>query len=89
MVNNMGQIVKKEVIRLIRLMGINPKVTVLFMGRKDDAPTTQPEVLRVDKVEMGEMEMKMIRKGIEIQKLVRKMTVVRRSLTQKTLMNLR
>ena len=89
MVNNMGQIVKKEVIRLIKLMGINPKVTVLLMGRKDDAPTTQPEVLRVDKVEMGEMEMKMIRKGIEIQKLVRKTTVVRRSLTQKTLMNLR
>ena len=89
MVNNMGQIVKKEVIRLIKLMEIKPKVMVLLMGRQDDAPTTQPEVLRVDKVEMGEMEMKMIRKGIEIQKLVRKTTVVRRSLTQKTLMNLR
>ena len=89
MVNNMGQIVKKEAIRLIKLMGIKPKVMVLLMGCQDDAPTTQPEVLRVDKVEMGEMEMKMIRKGIEIQKLVRKTTVVRRSLTQKTLMNLR
>ena len=85
----MGQIVKKEVIRLIKLMGIKPKVMVLLMGRRDGAPTTQPEVLRVDKVKMGEMEMKMIRKGIEIQKLVRKTKVMRRSLTQKTLMNLR
>ena len=89
MVNNMGLIVKKEVIRPVELMGINPKVMVLLSGRKDDTPTTQPEVLRVDKVEMGKMEMKMIRKGIEIQKLVRKTTAVRRSLTQKTLMNLR
>ena len=85
----MGQIVKEEVIRLKKLMGIKPKVMGLLMGRQDDAPTTQLEVLRVDKVEMGEMEIKMTRRGIEIQKLVRKMTVVRRSLTQKTLMNLR
>ena len=89
MVNNMGLIVKKEVIRFIELMEINPKVMVLLMGCKDNAPTTRPEVLRVDKVETGGMEMKMIRKGIEIQKSVRKMTAVRRSLTQKTLMNLR
>ena len=70
-------------------MGIKPKVMGLLMGCQDDAPTTQLEVLRMDKVEMGEMEMETIRKGIEIQRLVRKMTVVRRSLTQKTLMNLR
>ena len=47
-------------------MGIKPKVMGLLMGHQDDAPTTQLEVWRVDKVEMGEMEMKTIRKGIEI-----------------------
>ena len=89
MVDNMGPMVKKGVIRLTGLMEINPKVMVLLMGRKDDAPTTQPEVLRVDKEEMGEMEMEMIRRGIEIRKLVRKATAVRRSLTQRILMNLK
>ena len=85
----MGLMVKKGVIRLTGLTEINPKVMVLLMGCKDDAPTTQPEVLRVDKVEMGEMKMEMIRKGIEIRKSVRKVTAVRRNLTQRILMNLR
>ena len=58
------------------------------MGRKDRAVTSQPEVLGVDRVVMGEMERKMIKGSTEILELVRKVIVMKRVI-QKTLMNLR
>ena len=58
------------------------------MGRRNKAATSQPEVQEMDKVVMGEMGMKMMRRSIEIQKLVRKVIVMKRVI-QKTLMSLR
>ena len=58
------------------------------MGRRDKAATSQPEVQGMDKVVMGEMGIKMMRRSIEIQELVRKVIVMKRVI-QKTLMSLR
>ena len=58
------------------------------MGHRDKAAMSQPEVQEMDKVVMGEMGIKMMRRSIEIQKLVRKVIVMRRVI-QKTLMSLR
>ena len=58
------------------------------MSRKDKADISQLKVLGVDKVVMGGMEMKMIRRNIEILELVRKVIVMKRVI-QKTLMSLR
>ena len=58
------------------------------MGRRDKAATSQPKVQEMDKVVMGEIGIKMMRRSIEIQKLVRKVIVMRRVI-QKTLMSLR
>ena len=58
------------------------------MGRRNKAAMSQPEVQEMDKVVMGEMGMKMMRRSIEIQKLVRKVIVMKRVI-QKTLMSLR
>ena len=58
------------------------------MGHRDRAVTSQPEVLEMDRVVMGEMEMKMIKRSIEILELVRKVIVMKRVI-QKTLMSLR
>ena len=58
------------------------------MGRRDRAVTSQPEVLGVDRVVMGEMERKMIKGSIEILELVKKVIVMKRVI-QKILMSLR
>ena len=58
------------------------------MGHRDKTATSQPEVQDMDKVVMGEMGIKMMRRSIEIQKLVRKVIVMKRVI-QKTLMSLR
>ena len=58
------------------------------MGHRDKAATSQPEVQGMDKVVMGEMGMKVIRRRIEIQNLVRKVIVMKRVI-QKTLTSLR
>ena len=55
MVNNMGQVVKGKVIRLIKLIELKPRVEILLMSHKDKAVTSQLKVLGMDKVEMGEM----------------------------------
>ena len=58
------------------------------MGHRDRAVTSQPEVLGVDRVVMGEMERKMIKGNIEILESVRKVIVMKRVI-QKILMSLR
>ena len=58
------------------------------MGLRDRAVTFQPEVLGMDRVVMGEMEMKMIKRSIETLELVRKVIVMKRVIP-KTLMSLR
>ena len=84
----MGPVVKGEVIRLIELIEPNDGAIILLMSCKDKADISQPKVLGVNKVVMGGMEMKMIRRNIEILELVRKVIVMKRVI-QKTLMSLR
>ena len=79
---------KGGVIKLIELTEPNHKTVILLMGRRDRAVMSQPEVLGVDRVVMGEMERKMIKGSIEILELVRKVIVVKRVI-QKILMSLR
>ena len=79
---------KGGVIKLIELIEPSHKTIILLMGRRDRAVTSQPEVLGVDRVVMGEMERKMIKGSIEILELVRKVIVMKRVI-QKTLMSLR
>ena len=88
MASNMGPVVKGEVIRLIELIEPNYRAIILLMSRKDKADISQLKVLGVDKVVMGGMEMKMIRRNTEILELVRKVIVMKRVI-QKTLMSLR
>ena len=82
----MVQEVKEKVIRLIELMELKPRVIILLMSHKDKAVITQLRVLGMDKVEMGEMEIEMIKRSIEILGLVLKMIVMKRVI-QKILMN--
>ena len=84
----MGPVVKGGAIKLIKLIGPSHKVIILLMGCRDKAATSQPEVQGMDKVVMGEMGIKMMRRSIEIQKLVQKVIVMKR-VVQKTLMSLR
>ena len=88
MASNMGPVVKGGAIKLIKLIEPSHKVIILLMGRRDKAAMAQPEVQGMDKVVMGEMGIKMMRRSIEIQKLVRKVIVMKRVI-QKTLMSLR
>ena len=57
-------------------------------GRKDKAVTSQQKALGMDKVEMGEMEIKMIERDIGILELVLKMIVMKRVI-QRILMSLK
>ena len=79
----MGPVVKGEVIKLIELIEPSHKTVILLMSCRDRAVTSQPEVLGMDKVAMGEMEMKMIKRSIEILELVRKVIAMKRVI-QKT-----
>ena len=88
MASNMEPVVKGGVIKLIELIEPSHKTVILLMGCRDRAVTSQPEVLGVDRVVMGEMERKMIKGSIEILELVRKVIVMKRVI-QKTLMSLR
>ena len=88
MASNMGPVVKGEVIRLIELIEPNHRAIILLMSRKDKADISQLKVLRVDKVVMGGMGMKMIRRNTEILELVRKVIVMKKVI-QKILMSLR
>ena len=84
----MGQVVKGEVIKLIELIELNHRTIILLMGHKDKAVISQLKVLGMDKVVMGGMEMKMIRRSTEILELVRKMIAMKRVI-QKIPMSLR
>ena len=84
--DNMGQVVKEKVTRLIELMELKPKVIILLMSHKDKAVISQLKVLGMDKVEMEEMKIEMIKRSIEILGLVLKMIVMKR-VTQRILMN--
>ena len=70
MASNMGPVVKEGAIKITKLIEPSHKVIILFMGRRDKAATSQPEVQGMDKVVMGEMGIKMMRRSIEIQELV-------------------
>ena len=56
------------------------------MSHKDKAVISQLKVLGMDKVEMGEMKIEMIKKNTEILGLVLKMIVMKRVI-QRILMN--
>ena len=86
MVDNMVQKVKEKVTRLIELVGLKPRVIILLMSHKDKAVISQLKVLGMDKVEMEEMKIEMIKRSIEILDLVLKMIVMRRVI-QRILMN--
>ena len=88
MASNMGLVVKGGVIKPIELIEPSHKTVILLIGHRDRAVMSQPEVLGMDRVVMGEMEMKMIKRSIEILELVRKVIVMKRVI-QKTLMSLR
>ena len=84
----MGQVVKGKVTRLIRLIELKPRVEILLMSHRDKAVTSQLKALGMDKVEMGEMKIEMIKRNIGILKLVLKIIVMRR-VKQRILMSLR
>ena len=76
--DNMGQVVKEKVSRLIELMELKPRVVILLMSHKDKAVISQLKVLGLDKVEMGEMKIEMIKRNIEILGLVLRIIVMKR-----------
>ena len=76
MVDNMVQEVKEKVTRVIKLL----------MSHKDKAVISQLKALGMDKVEMVEMKIEMIKRSIEILELVLKMIVMKRVI-QRILMN--
>ena len=88
MANNMGQVVKGEVIRLIELIEPNHKAIILFIGRKDKAVITQLKILGMSKVEMGEVRTKMIKRSTGIGGLIMEIIVMKRVI-RKILMSLR
>ena len=84
--DNMVQEVKEKVTRLIELMELKPRVVILLMSHKDKAVIAQLKVLGMDKVEMGEMKIEMIKRNTEILELILKMIVMKRVI-QRILMN--
>ena len=78
MEDNIVQEVNEKVTRLIELMELRPRVVILLLSHKDKAVISQLKVLGMDKVEMGEMKIEMIKKRIEILGLVLKMIAMKR-----------
>ena len=85
MVDNMGQVVKEKVTRLIEL---KTRVIILLTSHKDKAITSQLKALGMDKVEVGEMRIEMIKESTEILGLALKMIAMKRVI-QKILMSLK
>ena len=85
MANNTGQVMKEKAIKPIES---SHQTVVLLIGRRNRAVTSQPGIPGVDRVVMGEMERKMVKRSIEILELVRKVIAMKRVI-QKTLMSLR
>ena len=88
MANNMGQVAKEEVIKLIELIEPKHKAIILLISHKNKAVISQLKVLGMDKVEMGEMKIEMIKRSTEILGLTMKMIVMKRVI-QKIPMSLR
>ena len=84
----MGQVVKEKVTRFIKLIELNPRVIILLMSHKDKAVISQLKVQGMDKVEMGEVKIEMIKRSTEILELTLKMIVMKRVI-QKIPMSLR
>ena len=78
MVDNMVQEVREKVTRLIELMELKPRVVILLMSNKDKVVISQLKALGMDKIEMGEMKIEMIKRNIGILGLVLKMIVMKR-----------
>ena len=85
---NMVQEVKEKVTRLIELMELKPRVIILLMSHKGRVVISQLKVLGMDKVEMGEMKIEMIKRNTGILGLVLKMIVMKRVI-RRILMNWR
>ena len=85
---NMVQEVKEKVTRLIQLMELKLRVVILLMSHKDRVVISQLKVLGMEKVEMGEMKIEMIKRNTGILELVLKMIVMKRVI-QRILMNWR
>ena len=77
---------EEKVTRLIELIELKPRVIILLMSHKDKVVISQLKALGMDKVEMGEMKIEMIKRSIEILGLVLKMIVMKRVI-QRILMN--
>ena len=84
----MGQVVKEKIARLIEPIELKPRVVILLMSHKDKTVTSQLKALGMDKVEMGETRIEIIKRSIEILALVLKMIVMKRVI-QRILMSLR
>ena len=84
----MGQVVKREVIELIELIGPKHRAMILLMSHKDKAVISQLKVLGMSKVELGEVRIEMIKRSIEILGLTIKVIAMKRVI-QKILMSLR
>ena len=85
---NMVQKEKEKVTKLMEPMELKPRVVILLMSHKDRVVISQQEVLGMDKMEMGEMKIEMIKRNTGILGLVLKMIVMKRVI-QRTLMNWR
>ena len=88
MEGNMVLEVKGKVTRLIELRELKPRVVILLMSHKDRVVISQLKVLGMDKVEMGEMKIEMIKRDTGILGLALKMIVMKRVI-QRILMNWR
>ena len=84
----MGQVVNEKITRLIELIELKPRVVILLTNHKDKAVISQLKALGMDKVEMGEMRIGMIKGSTEILGLVLKMIAMKRVI-QRILMSLR
>ena len=84
----MGQVAKKEVTKLIELIEPKHRAVILLMSHKDRAVISQLKALGMDKVEMGEMKIEMIKRSTEILGLILEMIVMKRVI-QKIPMSLR
>ena len=82
----MVQEVKEKVTRLTERMELKPRVKILLMSHKDKVVISQLKVPGMDKVEMGEMKIEMIKRNTEILGWVLKMIVMKRVI-QRILMN--
>ena len=78
MADNMGQVAKREVIKLIELIGPKHRVMILLMSHKDETVISQLKALGMSKVEMGEVKIEMIKRSTEILGLVMKIIVMKR-----------